>query len=93
MEAYLAQAPGASASLALVSDGRIVWQQGWGYADRAAKKAPGPGTMYGIASVSKVICAVAVMKLVDQGKVDLDAPVTRYLPAFTMADPQYPPSP
>lgn len=89
VEAFLKEAPGASVSLALVSDGRMVWRQGWGYADRAAKKAPGPDTAYGIASVSKVICAVAVMKLVEQGKVDLDAPVTRYLPTFTMADPQY----
>ena len=89
VEAFLKEAPGASVSLALVSDGRVVWRQGWGYADRAAKKAPGPDTAYGIASVSKVVCTVAVMKLVEQGKVDLDAPVTRYLPTFTMADRQY----
>ena len=48
--------------------------QGFGYADRATQAAPGPDTMYGIASVSKILATVATMQLVDQGKVDLDAP-------------------
>lgn len=86
---YLTRAPGASLSLALVHDGRVVWRQGWGYADRSTQAPPGPDTIYGIASVSKVFAAAAIMKLVDEGKVELDAPVTRYLPSFTMADPQY----
>ena len=81
---------GASAiSVALVAGDRLVWQQTFGYADVAAKKAPGPETMYGIGSVSKVIAAAAVMKLVDQGKVGLDAPVVTYVPAFRMQSPAY----
>ncbi|MBR7037922.1 MAG: beta-lactamase family protein [Oscillospiraceae bacterium] len=42
-----------------------------------------------IGSVSKMFTTTAVMQLVDEGKVDLDAPVTDYLPSFRMADPRY----
>ena len=46
-------------------------------------------TLSSVASVSKVFAVTAVMQLADQGKVDLDAPVTEYLPDFTMADSRY----
>ncbi|MCR4646495.1 MAG: beta-lactamase family protein [Oscillospiraceae bacterium] len=46
-------------------------------------------TLSGIGSVSKTYAAVAVMQLYDQGKLDIDAPVTDYLPDFRMADPRY----
>lgn len=45
--------------------------------------------IYCIASVSKMYSALAVMQLVDEGKVELDAPVTRYLPDFRMNDERY----
>ncbi|MGL4344923.1 MAG: serine hydrolase domain-containing protein [Cellulosilyticaceae bacterium] len=45
--------------------------------------------MYGIGSVSKVFGAVAVMQLVQDGQVDLDAPLTTYIPEFEMADARY----
>lgn len=45
--------------------------------------------LYGIGSVSKVFTASAVMRLSDFGLVDLDAPVTEYIPEFTMADERY----
>lgn len=46
-------------------------------------------TIYNVGSVSKVYVTVAVMQLVDQGKVDLDAPVTDYIKDFKMADERY----
>jgi CubicO group peptidase (beta-lactamase class C family) len=45
--------------------------------------------MYGIGSVSKVFTAVAIMQLVEEGKVKLDTPVVKYLPDFKMADKRY----
>ncbi len=78
-----------SISVALVDGDRIAWQQGFGYADRVAGTLPVPTTMYGIGSVSKVFAAMAVMTLVDAGRVSLDAPVIRYIPDFTMASPDY----
>ncbi len=46
-------------------------------------------TVFHMASVSKLFVATAVMQLVQHGRVDLDAPVTRYLAAFRMKDPRY----
>jgi CubicO group peptidase (beta-lactamase class C family) len=85
----LDQTGAASMSVALTADGKVVWQQGFGYADKATRTAPGPDTMFGIGSVSKMLAAVATMRLVDQGLVDLDQPVTRYIPTFSMATPSY----
>lgn len=45
--------------------------------------------IYGIGSVSKVYVTTAVMQLVEQGKVDIDTPITEYIPGFTMADERY----
>jgi len=77
-----------SASVALVSDGKVVWSQTFGRITPAGKK-PQPTTQYGVGSVSKVVTTMAVMQLVDQGKVSLDAPVARYIPDFSMKSPQY----
>ena len=80
----------ASASVALIDGERIVWSETFGYIDKTTQTAPSPTTMYGIGSVSKVFAAMATMKLVDQGKIDLDAPLVQYLPDFRMAAPEYP---
>ncbi|MCL2818686.1 MAG: serine hydrolase, partial [Actinomycetia bacterium] len=45
--------------------------------------------LYGIGSISKVYTAAAVMKLVEEGHIDLDEPLTTYLPQFEMADERY----
>lgn len=87
--ALLAQTGAASLSVALVDGEKVVWSEGFGYADMATSAKPEATTMYGIGSVSKMLATVAVMKLVDQGKLNLDAPVSRYLPAFRMASPEY----
>ena len=87
--ATLKDSGASSISLALVSGERVVWQQTYGYADKATSTPPTADTMYGIGSVSKVIAATAVMRLADEGKVDLDAPVVRYVPAFHMLSPGY----
>ena len=88
-QALLDQTGAASMSVALSANGRVVWQQGFGYADKATQTAPGPDTMFGIGSVSKMLAAVATMRLVDQGLVSLDQPVTQYIPTFSMQTPSY----
>ena len=87
--ALLEQTGAPSLSLALVSHGKVVWRQSFGYADVATKTAPTATTMYGLGSVSKTLATVAVMQLVDEGKVDLDEPLVTYLPRFRMASPGY----
>ncbi len=88
-QAALQQSGADSLSLALVSGDRVVWQEAFGYADKATSTPPSADTMYGIGSVSKMLATVAAMQLVDAGKVDLDAPFTRYVPSFAMASPAF----
>lgn len=77
-----------SGSIALVSNGKVVWSQTFGRVTPGGKR-PSRTTLYGVGSVSKVVTTMAVMQLVDQGKVSLDAPVSRYIPEFAMQSPQY----
>jgi serine beta-lactamase-like protein LACTB len=69
-------------SWALVEDQKLVWAQGHGYQDPARKTAATADTVYRVGSVSKPITALFLMMLAEQGLIDLDAPVQRYLPDF-----------
>ena len=74
-------------SLAIVEGDKIVHMRGFGRA-RPGGEAPAPQTPFPIGSVTKPFTALAAMQLVEAGKIDLDAPVQRYLPWFCVADPQ-----
>ena len=69
-------------SIALVDDQKIVWARGYGFADAAKKRPASADTVYRVGSVSKLFTDIAVMQLVEQGKLDLDDPVTKYLADF-----------
>lgn len=74
-------------SIALVDDQSIVWAKGFGFADPAKKVPATAETVYRVGSVSKLFTDVAVMRLVEAGQLDLDAPVTKYLPDFHPKNP------
>lgn len=77
---------GTSVSYAVMQNGKLLVSDAVGYLD-GTKKAPATtDTLYNIGSVSKVYCAAAAMKLVDDGKIKLDDPVVSYLPEFKMED-------
>jgi CubicO group peptidase (beta-lactamase class C family) len=82
------------ASLAIIEGDQIVHMKGFGVSgpDGRAQppfgKVPTPQTPFMICSLTKSFTALAVMQLVEAGKIELDAPVQRYLPWFTLADPQ-----
>ena len=61
---------------------RRAWAQGFGTADLENSVAATPETVYRIGSISKPITAVAVMQLAERSKLDLDAPVQKYVPSF-----------
>lgn len=63
-------APGASLSLA--KDGRLVYARGFGWARVESRTPARPETMFGLASVSKSITAVAILKFLDEGRLNLD---------------------
>ncbi|QQS40414.1 MAG: serine hydrolase [Acidobacteriota bacterium] len=74
-------------AIALVDGQEIVWQKGFGYSDPASKKPVTNDTIFRVGSVSKLFTDIAVMKLVEEGKIDLDAPVTNYIPEFKPMNP------
>jgi len=74
-------------SIALVDDQQIVWAKGFGFSDPKARVPATAETVYRVGSVSKLFTDIAIMQLVEQGKLDLDAPVTRYLPDFRPRNP------
>ncbi len=72
-------------SVILVNDQKTVWEAGFG---EARPKTPASGeTIYRVGSVSKLFTDIALMQLVEQKRVDLDAPVSRYLPDFHPINP------
>ena len=74
-------------SLAIVEDGKVSVTRGYGVANREQATPMTPQTLVAVGSTTKSVTALAVLQLVEQGNVDLDAPVTRYLPWFTLDDP------
>jgi len=72
-------------ALGIVEDGKIVHLQGFGVTGSSGEKVT-PQTPFYLASVTKSFTALAVMQLVEAGKIDLDTPVQAYLPWFALAD-------
>ena len=68
-----------SLAVAIVRDGTIAWEAGFGWADRAQRRAATAHTPYSLASITKPITAAALMSLVRAGLVDLDAPIDDHL--------------
>ena len=82
----------ASIAVAVARNGRIIWEEGFGFAD-VERHAPATSTtLYSMASISKPITATGVMKLVEQGKIDLDRPANDYLGSAKISDPAGRPS-
>ena len=91
LDAYVARAmktfqvPGLA--LAVVKDGQVVVAKGYGVKKLGEAAAVDAHTLFGIASNTKLFTATALGLLVEDGKIEWDAPVVRYLPSFQMWDP------
>ena len=68
--------PGLSA--AITSNGRIIWEGGFGFADVEARVAAAPHTPYPIASITKTATSTLLMQCVEAGRLNLDAPIRTY---------------
>jgi serine beta-lactamase-like protein LACTB, mitochondrial len=82
VKAFIAtnQIPGLS--IAVVVDGKTEWTKAYGFADLENSVPVTPSTLYRSASIGKTITATAAMQLVEQKKLDLDADIRDYCPAF-----------
>lgn len=68
-----------SIAVAVARDGKIVWEEGFGWANRAKRIVATPDTAYSLASVSKPLTATGLMILTQRGLIDLDRPMNDYL--------------
>ena len=71
-------------AVALVDGDRVLWTEGFGYRDRRGRHPVTADTMFSVQSMSKLFTATAVMQAVEAGRLDLDEPITTYLPDFTV---------
>ncbi len=88
-EAAMQYGGAVSVQYALWQDGEIVLSGTAGVYSKSENRLLTGDHLYGIGSISKTYTATLVMELVEAGKVDLDEPVTTYLPNFKMADERY----
>lgn len=75
----------AGMTMSIVKDGKLVYAQGFGYSDLDARLQVSPGNLFRVASVSKLITAVAIMKLVEKKTISLDSKV--FGPKALLKDP------
>jgi CubicO group peptidase (beta-lactamase class C family) len=68
-----------SISVAVAKNGKIIWEEAFGWADREKLIKATPHTMYSMASISKPIATTGLMKLVERGLVDLEKSVDTYI--------------
>src|SRR6266699_1820620 len=73
-------------AIAVVQDGKVIYAKGYGYRDLEQKLSVTTATLFPIGSITKSFTALTFAILKDEGKVDWDKPVRKYLPEFEMND-------
>ncbi len=73
-------------SIAVIKDFKIEWAKGYGLADKSKNLPVTAETMFSAGSISKFVAAVAAFSLVQDGKLELDAPVNNYLTSWKIAE-------
>ncbi len=76
-------------AIGVIKDGKLVYAKGFGVSKLGEPTPVTTKSLFHMASVTKTFVATSIMQLVEAGKIDLDAPLTRYLPYFRMADERY----
>ncbi len=84
VEAQMAQRAQPGLSIGIVYDQQLVWAKGFGYADLARETPATEKTLYRVASITKLFTSTAILQLRDEGKLQLDDPLTKHLPWFTI---------
>lgn len=82
MQGYVDSSRIAGAVLLVMRDGAVVYEKAVGWADREERRRMTTNAMFRIASQSKAVTSVAAMMLLEEGKIALSDPVSRFIPAF-----------
>jgi CubicO group peptidase (beta-lactamase class C family) len=72
----------AGATALVAKDGKVIYDKGFGFRNRESKALMRPTDLFRIASMSKPIISVATMMLIEKGKLNLEDPVSKYIPSF-----------
>jgi CubicO group peptidase (beta-lactamase class C family) len=75
-----------SGAILLAQGGRVLFQRAYGLADRTQRRPNSLDTQFRFGSMGKMFTAVAIMQLVERGRIDLEAPIARYLPNYPNQD-------
>ena len=86
LDARMAYSGQPGVSVAIVHDQELVYAKGFGYANTAENKPMEAGSIFRIASHSKLFTSIALMRLQEAGKLDLDDPIVKHLPWFDIKD-------
>ena len=76
-------------AVALIHNGKVMWTEGYGFADKEKGIKVTPNTVFQAASISKAVTAWGIMKLVEEGRLDLDTPVENYLTRWHIPPSEY----
>ena len=82
MERYVQNEEIAGASLLVQQHGQVVYQNCWGYADKAVKTPIRENSIFRMMSMTKCVTAVGILQLMEAGKLDLDEPLSLFIPSF-----------
>lgn len=79
-------------ALVIMRNGSIVYQRNYGYSNKSNKTPVTEDTYFRIASITKMVSAIGIMQLVEQGKLDLDRDISAYF-GYEIVNPYYPKTP
>ena len=74
------------ASIAVIKNGKIIWKEGFGLSNLETNSPVTTETKFGVGSISKALTMVLALRLAEEGLLDLDAPIEKYLPDFPHKD-------
>ena len=74
------------ASIGITSDNNLIWTYNFGYSNFPSKTRPDKNTIYRIASITKTFTSASLFQLRDENKLDIDDPITKYIPEFEKAN-------
>lgn len=78
-----------SVSITIINNGKIEWARSYGYADITDKRKPNENTLYQVASITKSVNSLGIMRLVQDGKLSLSTDIRDYLKTWTFPDNEF----
>jgi len=89
VERVMREAKQPGLAIAVSQHGRVVWERGFGWADKEARVPASAHTLFGLASVTKSLTGAELAVLAEHGRIDLDRPLNRYLRRAQLSSPAW----